>query len=127
MPIGFDEIEVEKSAAGILVTLRIKEKLDKTDYARFVPMVESQMQSGAPVRLLIELHDFKGWTAGALWEDTKFAAKHFNDIDRIAVVGESRWQQGVALFFKPFTAADVRYFDMAAVKEARRWIRAAYA
>jgi len=28
---------------------------------------------------------FKGWTAGALWEDTKFAAKHFNDIDRIAV------------------------------------------
>ncbi len=66
---------------------------------------------------------FKGWTAGALWEDTKFAAKHFNDIDRIAVVGESRWQRGVAVFFKPYTAADVRYFDMAAVKEARRWIR----
>lgn len=124
MPIGFDEIEVEKSAAGTLVTLRIKEKLDKADYERFVPMVESQMHRDAPLRLLIELRDFKGWTAGALWEDTKFAARHFNDIDRIAVVGESRWQQGVALFFKPFTAAAVRYFDMAAVDEARRWIRA---
>jgi hypothetical protein len=116
---------VQKGAAGTLVTLRIKEKLDKTDYARFVPMVESQMQSGAPLRLLIELHDFKGWTAGALWEDTKFAAKHFNDIDRIAVVGESPWQHGVTLFFKPFTGAEVRYFDMVAVNEARRWIRAA--
>ena len=124
MPIGFDEIQVEETASGTLVTLKIKEKLDKEDYAMFVPMIESQMQNGSPVRLLIELHDFKGWTAGALWEDTKFAAKHFNDIDRMAVVGDARWQKGVTTFFKPFTHADVRYFDLAAIEDARQWMRA---
>jgi hypothetical protein len=69
------------------------------------------------------LHDFKGWTAGALWEDTKFAVKHFNDIDRLAVVGESKWQEGVTLFVKPFTSADVRYFEMEEIDQARQWIR----
>ncbi len=125
MPIGFDEIQVEKTALGTLVTLTVKEKLDKNDYTQFVPMIESQMQDGAPLRLLVELHDFKGWTAGALWEDTKFAANHFNDIERLAVVGDAKWQKGVTLFFKPFTAADVRYFDWSAIDDARRWVRTA--
>lgn len=124
MPIGFDEIQVEKTASGTLVAIKIKEKLDTDDYAMFVPMIESQMQNGPPVRLLIELHDFKGWTAGALWEDTKFAAKHFNDIDRMAVVGDAKWQKGITTFFKPFTSADVRYYDLAAIEDAHQWIRA---
>ncbi len=125
MPIGFDEIQVEQTAVGTIVVLKIKEKLDKKDYDLFVPMVERQIASAAPVRLLIELHDFKGWTAGALWEDTKFAARHFSDIDRLAVVGDARWQQGVAVFFKPFTRAQVRYFDMQASEAARQWIHEA--
>ena len=125
MPIGFDEIQVDPTPAGTIVTLKFREKLDKADYETFVPMIESQMQKGGPIRLLAELHDFKGWTAGALWEDTKFAAKHFNDIERLAVVGESRWQKGVAVFVKPFTSADVRYFDMQEIDRAREWIREA--
>ena len=125
MPIGFDEIQVDPTPVGTIVTLKFREKLDKEDYETFVPMIESQMKNGAPIRLLAELHDFEGWTAGALWEDTKFAAKHFNDIERLAVVGESRWQKGVAVFFKPFTSAEVRYFDMKEIDKAREWIREA--
>jgi hypothetical protein len=125
MPIGFDEIQVDPTPVGTIVTLKFREKLDKADYETFVPMIESQMQNGSPIRLLTELHDFEGWTAGALWEDTKFAAKHFNDIERLAVVGESRWQKGVTVFVKPFTSADVRYFDMQEIDRARQWVREA--
>jgi hypothetical protein len=121
--IGFDEIQLDKSGGHTVVTLAIKKKLDKEDYDRFVPMIERQIENGAPIRLLVELHDFEGWTAGALWEDTKFAARHSNDIERLAVVGESRWHQGGRLFFKPFTAAEVRYFDRRDIDRARIWIR----
>ena len=123
MAIGFDEIQLEKTEKDTIVTLTIKKKLDKEDYERFVPMIERQMEAGAPIRLIVELHDFEGWTAGALWEDTKFAAKHFKSIERMAVVGESRWEKGGTLFFKPFTAAEVRYFDKGDVETARKWIR----
>jgi hypothetical protein len=121
--IGFDEIQVDKNHSQTVITLSIKKKLDKEDYERFVPMIEGVIENNAATRILIELHNFKGWTAGALWEDTKFAAKHFKDIERLAVVGESMWHKGGTLFFKPFTAAEVRYFDRQEIGLARVWVR----
>ncbi len=123
MTVGFHEIQMDESPEGKIVTLRIKEKLRKKDYDEFVPMLEGLMGKGATVRILVELHDFKGWTAGALWEDTKFAARHFSDIDRLAVVGETKWEKGVTVFIKPFTKAQVRYFDMKEIDSARQWVR----
>jgi hypothetical protein len=124
MTLGFDEIRVEPSPVGDIVTLTFKDKLRKTDYEAFVPRIEGLMKKEAKIRLVIELKEFKGWTAGALWEDTKFAARHFNDIERLAVVGESRWEKGLTAFIKPFTTAAVRYFDRQAADQARAWIRA---
>lgn len=125
MPAGFDEIQAEDTPHGKVINLKFKEKLRKEDYEAFVPMVESQMRDGETVRILVELHDFEGWTVGALWEDTKFAARHFKDIEKLAVVGDAKWQEGFTLFAKPFTAATVSYFKMADIEKARRWIRTA--
>jgi hypothetical protein len=46
MPIGFDEIQVDQTPVGTIVTLKFREKLDKADYETFVPMIESQMKNG---------------------------------------------------------------------------------
>jgi hypothetical protein len=123
MTLGFDEIQTEKSAVGYIVTLVIKGKLEKEDYELFVPQLEGLMKADAKIRLLIELHDFKGWTGGALWEDTKFAARHYNDIARLAVVGDARWEKGMTAFIKPFTTAEVKYFDRREGERAHAWIR----
>ena len=55
--------------------------------------------------MLVRLHDFHGWTAGALWEDIKFDLKHFAHIERLALVGDRKWEAGMAVFCKPFTTA----------------------
>lgn len=123
MTLGFDEIQLEKSAVGNIVTLTFKGKVDKADYDLFVPQIEGLMEDEAKIRLVVELHDFKGWTAGALWEDTKFAARHFNDIERLAIVGDAEWEKNMAAFIKPFTMAKVRYFDRQQADRARAWIR----
>ena len=81
------------------------------------------MESEDNIRMLIELQDFKGWTAGALWEDTKFGVRHFTDIERMAIVGDKKWEKTMAAFIKPFTAATVRYFDVADREQAESWIR----
>lgn len=74
------------------------------------------------IRVSIEMLDFHGWTADVLWQDTKFHAKHFSDIERVAMVGETKWQHAMAVFCKPFTAATVRYFDRTAIDQARAWL-----
>jgi hypothetical protein len=116
-------------SAGVLETtspkvmeIRLRGKLAKEDYAHLVPATEAAIQTHGKIRVLVEMHDFHGWTGGAFWEDLKFDAKHFNDIERVAMVGESKWQHGMAVFCRPFTTAKLRYFDHTQIDEARRWL-----
>jgi len=122
MTFAFDEIQVTEVPSGTIVRLIIKDTLKKEDYEHFVPMVEKIMESRDKIRMVIELRDFKGWSAGAMWEDTKFGLSHFNDIDRLAIVGDKQWEKTMAAFIKPFTTATVKYFDLETLDAANAWI-----
>lgn len=99
-----------------------EEVVVRADYEYFVPEFERLVGLHGKLRVMFDMPGFHGWTAGALWEDTKFAVHHFSDIDRLAVVGEKKWQEGMATFCKPFTKATVKYFDHTAATEARKWL-----
>ena len=108
-----------------VLEVRLTGKLTREFYEQFVPEVERQIQQFGKLRILLELHEFHGWTAGALWEDIKFDLKHCKDIERLAIVGDKKWQKGMAAFCKPFTAATVKYFDHSKLEAARRWLETA--
>src|SRR5262245_29012825 len=115
----------EMTAAENVLQVRLTGKLTREFYERFVPEVEQQIRQYGKLRILLELCDFQGWTAGALWEDVKFDFRHGKDIERLAIVGESKWQKDMAAFCKPFTSATVKYFEHSQVEAARQWIEAA--
>lgn len=115
-------IELASSGPGNVLTVRLSGRLTKQDYETFVPEVERMMGDHGKARLLVQLEDFHGWTAAAAWEDTKFGLRHFSDIERIAIVGDKAWEQGIALLCKPFTLASVRFFDAAQMTAAKSWI-----
>ena len=114
-------IQLNEEKDGTMLVVHVTGKLVKTDYEQFVPEFERLVQQHGKLRVLFDMTGFHGWEAGALWEDTKFAIKHFTDIERLAMVGEKKWQQGMATFCKPFTKATIRYFDHDAA-EARKWL-----
>jgi hypothetical protein len=43
-------------------------------------------------------------------------------MERIALVGDRRWEAFMAKVCKPFTVATIRYFDRLEVEAARAWI-----
>lgn len=92
----------------------------KAGYEHFVPEFERLVRQHGKLRVLFEMTGFHGWEIGALWEDIKFDIKHFADIERLATVGEKKWQRGMATFCKPFTKATIRYFDHANAADAYR-------
>jgi hypothetical protein len=118
---GYEILEV---AADDVLALRLSGKLDAQAYEAFVPIIEQRIATEGSVRMLVELVDFHGWDAGALWADTKFAARHFSDISRLALVGDKAWEKGMAYFCKPFTRAKVRYFDRSERDAAITWVAA---
>jgi hypothetical protein len=109
-------------STGTFLYVKVTGKLTKDAYETLTPVVDEQIQEHGKLRILFEMHDFHGWTAGALWEDLKFDFKHWKDIERLAIVGESKWEAGMAVFCKPFTAAKIQYFDHAKLNEAKAWI-----
>jgi hypothetical protein len=60
---------LEILAVGKLLHVKVTGKLTKEAYEAFAPVVDEQIQEHGKVRILFEMHDFHGWTAGALWED----------------------------------------------------------
>lgn len=122
MTVDIRDVDLSTADTGNVVSIRLTGKLTTEDYARFVPVIEEAIARHGKIRLLLELRDFHGWTAGALWEDTKFDMHHFNDLERLAIVGEKRWEKGMAIFCKPFTTAEIRYFDVSEREAAEAWI-----
>ena len=118
-------LELHEEADGKILTVKMSGKLTKEDYMHFEPEVERLIEKHDTIRVLCEMHDFHGWKMGALWEDMKFDIKHFADIERLALVGERKWQEGMAIFCKPFTGATIRYFDQNELDQAGEWIREA--
>ncbi len=118
-------IQIKQENGGKLVAVQVTGKLIKADYERCVPEFERLIRQHGKLRLLFEMTDFHGWEAGALWDEIKLDIKLFADIERIAVVGDKKWEHGMATFYKPFTRATIRYFDQANAAEARKWLREA--
>lgn len=115
-------ISVQNSEGSNLLRVALTGKLTVDDYANLVPEVDHAIAKHGKLRMLVDMHDFHGWTAGAIWEDTKFSFRHFSDIERLALVGEKSWEHGMAVFCKPFTGARVRYFNRSKAAEAEAWI-----
>ena len=118
-------IKLEEKDNGKLVEVQLSGKITKKDYEHFVPEIDRLVHDHGKLHVLVDMHDFHGWTPGALWEDIKFDVKHFSDIERVAMVGEKKWQKGMSQFCRPFTTAKIRYFNHAEMEAAREWAEAA--
>jgi hypothetical protein len=113
---------LETISTGRVLEVRVTGKLTKESYQEFVPAVDEQIKEHGKLRILFVMLEFHGWTAGAMWEDLKFDLKHWKDIERLAIVGDKKWEKGMATFCKPFTKAQIRYFDIRQLEDARQWL-----
>jgi hypothetical protein len=98
-------------------------KLHDDDYEMFMPVIEAAIKEHGTMRVIAKLEDFHGWDLPGLWEDVKFTTGHYSDIERIAIVGDQKWEAWMAQVCKPFTHARVRYFDKVDEGAAWGWVQ----
>jgi hypothetical protein len=115
-------IEQLPESSGKILAFKMSGKLHDADYKQFVPLVDAAVAQYGKVRLLAQFEDFHGWDLHALWDDTVFATRHCGDVERIALVGDKKWEEWMAKVCKPFTMAKVRYFDVADKAAAQAWL-----
>lgn len=115
-------VKLVEKKDGQILEIQAGGKLTHADYAQFVPAFERLVKQHGKINVLVELVDFHGWDAAALWDEVKFDLKHLSQIKRLALVGNKVWEEGVANFCAPFVSADVRFFDPTQFAEARAWL-----
>jgi len=112
-------------SAGNILGFTLSGKLHDQDYQHFVPVVEEAIKTYGKVRLLAHFEEFHGWDLHALWDDTKFSTRHCADVERIALVGDKKWEEWMAKICGPFTKAKIEYFDAHDLESAWKWVEAA--
>ncbi len=117
-------LEASPMADGRILKIHVSGKLEQEDLERFASVAEEQIRQHGAIRILVELHDFAGWSAAALWEDLKFEFKHSRDVDRLAIVSHPDWKTGLSRFIQPFAGAQARHFTLEQADEAWKWVLA---
>jgi len=116
----FEKIPVN---ADHIIAVRAEGVLTDADYQKFLPELEQLIEREGPISAYVDLQDFKRWEAKAAWEDLKFGLAHDVDFERIAVVGNSKWQQWMVKVSNIFFTADMRYFSAEEKQEAMDWLQ----
>lgn len=111
-----------KEHSGDLVAVMLTGKLEKADYDSLIPEIEEKISRFGKLNMFWEMVEFEGWDVSGLWQDVKFDIKHVNDFNRVALVGGKKWEALISNLIKPFTTAEIRYFDLSEREEAMAWV-----
>lgn len=108
-----------------LLVLEISGKLSKDHFERLEPELHRRREKSGDSTLVMIMDDFDGYDSlGALWTDLKMDMVHKDDFQKIAMVGDSRWESGFSKLADLISEADVRWFKKDNADEAMAWATA---
>src|SRR6266481_3702194 len=108
---------------GRLCVLRVGGELKKSELDAAQSEFVGIIAGAGTVKLLVPLENFSGWERGEQWGDTDFFFSHRNDFEKIAVVGNLRWEAQVLAFTGAgFRKGPVKFFPETSEPEARAWL-----
>ena len=107
-----------------VVAFRAEGVITRDDYEEtLIPRVEERISAQGQIKLLYWCgQEFKGVSAGAMWDDARFGLTHLGDFSKIAVVSDIEWVRQSVKLFAPLVRAPVQVFHNADIEEAKCWI-----
>ena len=107
-----------------VVALLAEGVITHNDYEEtLIPVTENKIRVHGKVKLLYWCGEkFKGFSVGAMWDDTRFGMMHLGDFLKIAVVSDIEWVRQSVKLFAPLVRDSVQVFHNADIEAANRWI-----
>ncbi len=107
-----------------VVAFRAEGVITRDDYEEtLIPIVEKKIRAHGKIKLLYWCgEEFKGFSAGAMWDDARFGLMHLGDFLKIAVVSDIEWVRQSVKLFAPLVRAPVQVFHNSGIEDANRWI-----
>jgi len=106
-------IAIKRYKKRLFIEISLMGKLTHEDYKVFVPMIDKALKEakGLEVDLLVDMRKFKGWEFLAAWDDFKFGVKHRNAFDKMAIVGNKKWEEQSAVMMSHLMKGESKFFQ----------------
>jgi hypothetical protein len=106
-----------------IFVLRISGVLKRSEFGAEQSALARFIDTGSKPRLLVILEGFEGWEPGADWKDLDFISSHADEISKIAIVAEPRWETSALAFAGAWIRrSPVNFFPPNEVEKARSWL-----
>jgi SpoIIAA-like len=115
-------IEMSTDSSGRTLGVRAIGEITQEDYRSLSQRVETLLEQEQSIGVLIDLEQFAGEARDAWKTDLQFGKAFRRRIGRMAIVGDKRWEQLIAVFADPFYARDSRFFHTSQREAARKWV-----
>jgi SpoIIAA-like len=107
-----------------VVHVRIRDTMQIADQKLLESAAKELIRTGKKVSVIAILENFKGWEKSEAWGDIGFMSEHGDDIVKMAIVGDKRWQEDVFLFVgKGLRSTEIEFFPSSLLKQAEEWVR----
>ena len=110
-------------AAGKLLQLKVRGMFKKADYDRIIQIAKEAIEREGKVHALVILEGFEGWERHGDWGDVSFMMEQGQHIEKMAIVGDEKWQDDALAFTaKGFRATTIEFFTPSRLNEAHTWL-----
>jgi len=117
-------LEILEASDDAVLSLRATEYLAEEDLDVFFRAVEEKLRKYDKARVLLQLQDFRGWAPGASGDDSDSRQAQRDHIERLAIVGDSGWEEWLARIYALLLSAQIKHFPQSDLEVASRWISA---
>ena len=117
-------VKIVDTSDGVL-TVEFTGLLKKSELEQAQKAAIDLIQKHGKVSLFAIAKDFQGWAKEGDWGDLSFQAKYDKHIEKIAIVGEKKWEDlALAFTAKGFRPVAIEYFLPGDLAKARAWLAA---
>jgi hypothetical protein len=115
-------VQIIDVSDGVL-TVEIRGTLEPADLRRAQASALEAIRTHGKLRLLVIATGFLGWKRDEDWSDVAFPAQQDRNLEKMAIVGDQRWEDLVLAFTgKGFRPVAIQYFPTAHLARARAWV-----
>jgi len=116
-------LELLQPTTGNLVSVDASGTVTAEDYESvLIPAIQEALKSHDKVRVLLQLEPSTGFTAGAMWDDTKFGLAHYFSFEKLALVSDTEWINNTVKVLGFVLPCPVRVFPFGELDAAKEWL-----
>jgi len=104
-------LQTMERSTDTAIGYKISGEMTKADYQTLVPAVSAAIKAQGTVSVMFDLTGFQ-WEKISAWGSEVDFGKQFHDkIDRMAIVGDKKWEHHLAKLAKPYAAKEAKFFE----------------